>query len=73
MDGELEAGGRGGARELWRRSERDAEERLLWMTMGWGSPNWDWRSGVPSRLGLTGGVALGDVESCACGDEVAWG
>lgn len=45
---------------LWRLSESDEDERLLWTT-GMGRLIWDWRSGVPSRLGRAGGAPLGDV------------
>jgi len=44
-------------RLLCRLSDKEVEERLLWM-MGIDRPSWDWRSGVPSLLGLAGGVAL---------------
>lgn len=40
---------------------RDWEERLLWMT-GMALNNCDCISGVPSRLGREGGMALGDAE-----------
>jgi hypothetical protein len=50
----------GGNEALCRLSERDDDDKLLWM-MGRGRPNCDWRSGVPSRLGLIGGAALGEA------------
>jgi hypothetical protein len=62
----------GAQEELWRRSDSDVEDRLLWTT-GTGKSSWESRSGVPSRLGRAGGVAWADVPtSFARGDETGW-
>jgi len=56
---------------LVRLSDKDVEERLLCIT-GLGSPNWDCRSGVPSRLGLFGGAVPGDGTAGDWVDVVAF-
>ena len=56
---------------LARLSDNDVDERLLCIT-ALGSPSWDCRSGAPSRLGLAGGVALGDGRAGDWVDVVAF-